>query len=198
MYSLNNLSFGYQDAIFDKVTINIRENRVGIIGENGVGKTTLLKLLDGELVQNNGNIELNGKTYFVNFDLKKYHRFTIEDLVNISSKLKSFDCSNLDEYIELLNIEKYMKMEVGKLSKGTAKKVGLLIGLLTKDRILLLDEPFESLDEKTNENLVAFFQKGERRAIIVSHDVELLDRSVEAIYEVADKTLRVGNKELYE
>lgn len=190
MYSLEEMSFGYQEAIFENVTIQINENKIGLIGENGIGKTTLLKLFNGELKPGKGNISVDAKTYRVNFDLEKYKKFTISDLIEIAKKMQAFDCSNVEKYLKILNVEKYANTEIGKLSKGTAKKASLLLGFLTKDRVLLLDEPFESLDEKTNSNLVKLFYESEKKMIIVSHDYDLLDKSVDAIYEVTDRTLR--------
>lgn len=191
MYKLENVSFKYQESIFDEADICINEDKIGIIGENGIGKTTLLKLFNKELMPDTGSIEVDGRTYRVDFELEKYNKFTINDMISIAKQLKAFDCSKLEEYIELLNIRDYLDIEIGKLSKGTAKKVCLLLAFMTKDRVLLLDEPFESLDNKTNKALVEFFAKEERKIIIVSHELELLEESVEKIYEVKDKVLRV-------
>ncbi len=191
MYSLENVSFGYQEPIFENATLQINERKIGIVGENGIGKTTLLKILNNELEPQNGKVVIDQPTYRVNFDLQKYKKFTISDFISIAKKMKSFDCTNLDKYIELLNLNKYLEFTIGQLSKGTAKKVSLLLGFLTKDRVLLLDEPFEALDEKTNLNLVNVFSKTDRNMIIVSHDYNMLKESVDIIYEVADKTLKV-------
>lgn len=191
MYKLENVSFKYQESIFNEANICIEEEKIGIVGENGIGKTTLLKLFNKELMPEKGSIEVEGRTYRVDFELEKYNKFTINDMIKIAKQLKGFDCSKLDEYIDLLNIQDYMDMEIGKLSKGTAKKVSLLLAFMTKDRVLLLDEPFESIDYKTNKALVDFFVKTDRKIVIVSHDIELLEESVEKIYEVKDKVLRV-------
>lgn len=190
MYRLENLSFGYQEPIFQNVTLQINESKIGIIGENGIGKTTLLKIFNNELVPRNGKVVIDKATYRVNFDLEKYKRFTISDFINIVKKMRSFDCTHLDKYLDLLNLHKYLEFPIGQLSKGTAKKVSLLLGFLTKDRVLLLDEPFEALDEKTNHNLVDVFSNTDRNLIIVSHDYNMLKESVDIIYEVADKTLK--------
>lgn len=193
MYQFDNLLFKYDETIFQNVTLKINENKIGVIGENGIGKTTLLKLLDGELVPTKGNIYTGEYTYYVNFMLEKYCRFTLRDLLKICECMKSFDLTPIDKIIECLNVEKYIDTEIGKMSKGTAKKVSILLGFLTKNKILLIDEPFESLDEKTNKNLVNIFNLSRRPMVIVSHDISLLEQSVDAIYEIVDKNIKLRN-----
>ena len=190
MLILDDISFKYQEPIFTHVSISIPERKIGIVGENGIGKTTLLRLLNSEIHAQSGRILLDEKTYLFHFAFEKYRSFTIRDMLDIAAHMSAFECSAADDLIAQLHIGKYMDTKIGKLSKGTAKKVGLLLGLLTRDRLLLIDEPFESLDEATNLNLTALFRNSERGMIIVSHDMEYLKNSVEQIYEIAGESLQ--------
>jgi len=194
MIIFNNMSFKYKEPIFTDLSLEILENKIGIIGVNGIGKTTLLKLLNKEIKVKTGSIQTNIPTYRVEFDLEKYKRFTIQDIVDIASRLSSFDCSNAKAIIKELNIDKYMSYNIGNLSKGTSKKVSILLGLMTKNRILLIDEPFEAMDEATKQNLVLIFKKCERQLVIVSHDMEYLQNSVEKMYEVRNESLIAVDK----
>lgn len=196
MFILDDVSFKYQEPIFSHASIEIPEHKIGIVGENGIGKTTLLRLFNGELFAQSGKIRLDQRSYRFDFSFEKYNNFTIQDMLDIAKHMKAFDCSSSDSLIELLHIGKYMDTKIGKLSKGTAKKVGILLGMLTKDRVLLIDEPFESLDESTNQNLTELFRNSERQMMIVSHDMEYLKNSVEQIYEISGETLHVMQTEL--
>ncbi|MED3662679.1 ATP-binding cassette domain-containing protein [Ureibacillus terrenus] len=189
MYSFHHVTFKYDDYILKDFTLDIKEKKIGITGNNGVGKTTLLRLMNGELTPDAGEISINGDTYFVQFDLLKYNKFTPQDMVDLCKTLKSFDCSNYLEYVQALNLLPFMNTPIGKLSKGTSKKVALLLGFLSVKPILLIDEPFESIDEDSNQNLISLFHNEERGLVIVSHDMNMLRQSVEKIYRMENKGL---------
>ena len=64
-----------------------------------------------------------------------------------------------------------------------------MLGLASKSSVVLLDEPFENLDEKTNQNLTQYISACDKDMVIVSHNISLLRSSVDEVYEVADRTL---------
>lgn len=196
MYSFNHVDFKYSDYILKDFSLDIYDKKIGIIGENGIGKTTLLKLMSGQLTPDIGGISIFGESYFVNFDLSKYKQFTPQDMLDMCRKLKSFHCTRDVEYVAALNIPSYMNVPIGKLSKGTSKKVALLLGLLSVHPVLLIDEPFESLDEVSNENIIRLFKEEEKGLVIVSHDIRMLDQSVDTIYELKNKGLSMSDVRL--
>lgn len=68
MYSFHHVTFKYDDYILKDFTLDIKEKKIGITGNNGVGKTTLLRLMNGELTPDAGEISINGDTYFVQYE----------------------------------------------------------------------------------------------------------------------------------
>ena len=64
-----------------------------------------------------------------------------------------------------------------------------MLGLASKSSVVLLDEPFENLDEKTNQNLTQYISVCDKDMVIVSHNISLLRSCVDEVYEVADRTL---------
>lgn len=80
-----------------------------------------------------------------------------------------------------------MKYTIGSLSKGTQKKLGILLAFLSNKQILLIDEPFESIDKDTNNNIIEELNKIDKQYIIVSHDIECLKKSTDKIYEIYNK-----------
>lgn len=165
--------------------------KIGIIGDNGVGKTTFLRLIAGHLDSDSGTINIKGDSYFINFELSKYRDFTPNDLLDLCRTLNSFNFSKLKYYIDALGLSSYINVLIQNLSRGTQKKVALLIGLLSTYSILLIDEPFEALDQKSNSNLVTIFREESRGLIIVSHEIELLYKSVDEVYEIKNKRLKL-------
>lgn len=191
MYSFNQVNFKYSDDILKNFSLTINERKIGIIGENGIGKTTLLKLMSGQLEPTSGEISIQGEPYFVHFDLSKYKKFTLQDMLDLCMKLQSFDFSNYVDYLDALKIKSYLNVPIGKLSKGTAKKVALLLGFLSVHSVLLIDEPFESLDAESNANMIRLFREEKRGLVIVSHDIQMLEQSVEKIYQLENKGLKM-------
>lgn len=188
MFSLQNLSFKYDDWIFQDATCDIRCKKVGIIGGNGVGKTTLLRLLNHDLEPESGEIVLPGNTYFVDFTIKNYMYFTPRELISLCVTLDGFE-DIFDDLITVLNFNRMLDVCLSKLSLGNLKKIFLMLGFASKSKVVLLDEPFENLDEKTNQNLTHYISNSDRDMVIVSHNISLLRLCVDEVYEVTDGTL---------
>lgn len=188
MFRLHNLNFKYDDWIFQDASCDVMCKKVGIIGGNGIGKTTLLHLLNHDLEPDSGKIDMPGNTYFVDFTAKTYMYFTAQELISLCISMNSFD-NVFDELVSVLNFDGMLDVCLNKLSLGNLKKVFLMLGFASKSKVLLLDEPFENLDEKTNENLINYISTCDRDIVIVSHNMQLLRSCVDEVYEVANRTL---------
>lgn len=189
MFTFNDVTFRYRDYIFQDLTLQIPASRIGLVGPNGVGKTTLLRLLAGVLSAQRGAIGTPGEAYLVDFEVGKYKSFTPDDLMLLCSQLKSFDTSNAAAILTALNLGDYRKIPLGELSTGAKKKVSLTMGLISTSPLLLVDEPFESLDGESNARLERYFRRQQRATVIVSHDVPRLEASVDEIYRIEDRGL---------
>ena len=188
MFNLKNLNFKYDDWIFQDATCDIKCKKAGIIGGNGVGKTTLLHLLNHDLEPSSGEITLPGNTYFVDFATKNYMYFTPRELISLCITLNGFE-DIFEELVGLMNFDGMLDLCLDKLSLGNLKKVFLMLGLASKSSVVLLDEPFENLDEKTNQNLTEYISTCDKDVVIVSHNTSLLRTCVDEVYEVVDRTL---------
>ena len=189
MFSFDDLSFRYRDYLFGGYSDVIADAKIGVIGKNGCGKTTLLRLLDQQLCPQAGRVEVGGTTYLVDFELRRYRSFTPADMIDLCRPLRSFDASRVDAHVRGLQLEDYLHIPIGELSKGTAKKVSLLMGLMSVADVLLVDEPFESIDAESNENLIHVLRDHRRGLVVVSHDLAHLERTVDVIYRVQDRRL---------
>ena len=198
---LYNVSKVYDDKTIIKEFTFLLENdaRIGIVGRNGIGKTTLLKLMTGLESPTTGNIEI-GETvkigYFSqeNENLpmnKRVYDFlkeigevihTVEGPLSITQILDKFLFFKESQYSFISN-----------LSGGEKRRLYLLSVLLKSPNILLLDEPTNDLDIDTLEVLEEYLDEFKGAVIIVSHDRYFLDKTVDTILYLKDG----GNLERY-
>lgn len=198
--NINNLTFSYEGSenyVFRNVNLNLDTNwKLGLVGRNGIGKTTFLNLLLGKY-EYSGTIDTN-----INFE---YFPFNIEN-----KKLNSYEIAKmylnhdyeqwkLEKEINLLNVNsKILLNPFNILSMGEQTKVLLAILFLKVNSFLLIDEPTNHLDLKGRET-VANYLKLKRGFIIVSHDRELLDTCIDHVLYINKSTIGIekGNFSSY-
>ncbi|MDF7805808.1 ATP-binding cassette domain-containing protein [Pontiellaceae bacterium B12219] len=180
-----NISYDYGGLpIIGKMDVEImRGDKIGIIGPNGCGKSTLIKLLLGDLVPKTGTIDHGTKLEVAYFD---QHREAIDDSKSVAENV------SLDEFITIGNQKKHVlgylqdflfspdrarqKAEV--LSGGERNRL-LLAKLFTKaSNVLVLDEPTNDLDVETLELLEEMLANYEGTLLLVSHDRSFLNNVV--------------------
>lgn len=184
---INNLCKSFNGKfIFNKFNLQLESENINcIIGESGGGKSTLLNILSGLLKADSGDIIgieegeisyifqedrlVNWLTVKENMELFIYDHYRKEE---VDSKLK--------EIFKLLHIEEIENKYPEKLSGGMKQRVNIARALLKPSKLILMDEPFKSLDYKTKYSIMAeikdIFKNENRMVIFVTHDVD------EAIY----------------
>lgn len=178
--TIKNLKKYYGDRLIldiDKFEIEEKE-KIGIVGENGVGKTTLLKILIGELKADEGSVYLTDSYSYIS-------QLDEECKVCDNSKIKKiFNVPN--EYEEYLSGGEKMKMRVvGALQENTS--------------LIIADEPTSNLDSESIKKLDDMFKKYSGALLVVSHDRKFLDDVCNEIAEIEDGKLKVykGNYSRY-
>lgn len=172
---LENLTFCYpsgSENVFENLNAVIDTDwKLGLVGRNGRGKTTLLKLLAGEY-------DYGGK--IISSVKFSYFPYNIKNPENIAKEVINEICPSVEEWeirreISRLKIcEDALYMPFSYLSGGEKTKMLLAAMFLNKERYLLLDEPTNHLDAKTKEQVVEYLG-GKKNFIVVSHDRYLLD-----------------------
>ena len=145
-----------------------------IIGSNGCGKTTLIKIINKLIYPNEGNISINGQVTFVP------DKMAFPKDVKLIKYLELFVDNNFnyDKELEKWGIKKYTNQKLKKLSKGTLHKVLLIIGLNTNADIYFFDEPLNGLDDQMKKLFVeevGKLKKQNKIVIIVTHFKELFE-----------------------
>ncbi|MCL1945414.1 MAG: ATP-binding cassette domain-containing protein [Firmicutes bacterium] len=179
---IQNLSFGYgANTIFENLNWSFDSRfKIGLIGRNGRGKTTLLKLLQGELSYSGKIVSslqfssfpiLVKNTHILAFDL------IISLLPNVSDWQIYRECNLIGLDLDCL----YRKYST--LSGGETTKLGLVVLFLQENKFLLIDEPTDSLDFESRQ-LVAEYLNSKLGFILVSHDRDFLDNCVDHILSI--------------
>ena len=173
---VNNLTFGYTKDLYNNLSflVNNKEKFL-ILGENGIGKSTLLKLIMGYLTPKEGNITFGSKTtiaYYAqeqeNLDLEK----------TVFENAKSDEYSDKEVYAALGNFlftENEFNKKVKYLSPGERARINLAKIILTRANLLLLDEPTNHLDPITQELIAKNFKNYNGTIILVSHNLKFVD-----------------------
>ncbi len=186
------VKFG-KKIIFQNLDVNLHKgDMIALVGKNGVGKTTLMKIISGEQDVDNGKVWNlpDIKVSYLNQKFSNLKNLTIldtfKDLVNESNK------HFIDIYCNRLNINKYANLK--SLSGGQIRKVYLIRSLLKDSDILLLDEPTNHLDLDCIEWLENHLKSLNKTIICISHDRTFLSNFTNKIFWLDRGNLRVGPK----
>lgn len=173
-----NLCFGYnkEHILFDNLTFDLsRGEKFLIVGENGVGKSTLLKLIMGYLKPVRGEILINEKTelgyYAQEHELLDNEKSILENFDNFNISVKELR-SFLGDFL-FTGDDVYKKVKY--LSPGERSRVALAKLALTGANLLILDEPTNHLDPQTQEIIAKTFRDYEGTMLVVSHNIEFVD-----------------------
>lgn len=181
-------SFGERTIIDDFTYIFLRDDRIGIVGDNGCGKSTLMKIIAGQLEPDSGSVEV-GETVRIGYFMQENE--PLDDSLTVLEFVRS-----IGEYVTTVDgkatasqmCEKFLftpKQQwtpISKLSGGEKRRLYLLSVLMSAPNVLILDEPANDLDIETLEILEEYLDGFAGIVITVSHDRYFLDRVVDRIF----------------
>lgn len=182
-------SFGAQ-VLFDNISFSIAAGqKVGLIAQNGTGKSTLLSILTGKEAYDSGQIIFR-RDLRVGY-LEQAPVFNEDDTVlDACFNHKGSDSALLRAKQILTQLKiRDLNQKIGELSGGQLKRVALANVLLTEPDMLILDEPTNHLDLDMIEWLEGFLNRGNRTLLMVTHDRFFLDRICSVILELDEKTI---------
>lgn len=204
--------------LFSNINLTFNRERTGLVGRNGVGKTTLLCLIGGRIQPSSGAVGLTGRTGYLRQNPDNGDDRTIADEMGVSDDLERIrrissgeggdvDFELADWTLEARLSEAMMQVglsgmdidrTLGSLSGGQRTRAVLAGLLLMQPDMILLDEPTNNLDRDGRDALLSFLESWRGGAVVVSHDRELL-RSMDRIVELSDIGAAVygGNWDFY-
>jgi zinc transport system ATP-binding protein len=194
----NDISFAYENRlVLTPSSFSVEEGTmVGIMGPNGGGKTTLLKILMGFLKPASGSVSLYGKSppeFYPNISyvpqfLRSDREFPInvEEIVRLGCLHDPGREAFVVYWMEKLGLMDHRKKRYGALSGGLAQRALLARSLVSDPSILLLDEPTASIDPPSANAILDILEslKGSKTILLVTHDVKTIIERVDQILSV--------------
>ncbi len=206
--AVKNLKFSYRaNSVLDLAPVTFEQGKIyGIVGKNGVGKTTFFKTLTNILTNYSGSVEIDGNNVkedpkvlasvgIVLDDMELYKNYTgLFNMRYFGGLRGNFDEKRALALAQELNIYESLNEKVASYSLGMNKKLILLISLMNNAKILNFDEPFRGLDKPTVEWFKKYLLglKQEGRMILISSHVQ------EDIETLADEVLVLENGKFIE
>lgn len=223
MLILQNITYIHpnKDLLFSNINLTVNNHeKTALIGNNGVGKSTLLKIIANELQPSSGQINLETDPYYIPQIFGQFNHLTIAEALRIEDKLSALKeilngntseenfnllnddwtiedrCKEALTYWQLDDLDLSQKMET--LSGGQKTKVFLAGISIHQPELILLDEPSNHLDVSGRQLLYDFIQSTKSSLIVVSHDRKLLNL-LDNVCELNRNGIKVygGNYDFY-
>jgi zinc transport system ATP-binding protein len=214
--NLEHVFFSYGDVpVLEDVNIKIEQNDfLAIIGPNGGGKTTILKLMLGLLEPTRGTITVFGTTpknarkrigylpqhFSFDFDFP----ITVMDVVlmgrlgkrGLAKKYTEEDIETSLSALNKVGMKELRAREIGKLSGGQSQRVLIARALTTEPKLLLLDEPVSSIDTQWQQSFYELLQRLNREIaiILVTHDISVISTYIDKMACLNKKLYYHGSK----
>ncbi|MEO6728405.1 MAG: ABC-F family ATP-binding cassette domain-containing protein [Candidatus Dojkabacteria bacterium] len=186
MIRANNLTITYAKPLFQELSFTLgNKEKVGLVGLNGSGKTTLLKIMMGIEVPDQGKFEVQNEklsylpqeyTFKKNMMVGEFLEQLVDDHINEMYKV--------NKILARLKFEPDIFQEILTLSEGQKMKLYLAKLLMEEPTILLLDEPTNHLDIDGINWLEEFIKGFEGICIMISHDREFLNNTIDTVFEI--------------
>ena len=220
IFEVDNLHFNVRgQAILSQISLQIfNGDYIAIIGPNGGGKTTLVRMLLGLNKPTSGNIKLYGKKQA---GFKEWHKIgyvpqraslvdanfpaTVLDIVkmgrtakrSIFSRMSDEDNSAVDDAITKMNIQDLKDKMVGTLSGGQRQRVMIARALASKPEILILDEPNTGVDARSQKRFYALLAKLNRdekiTILFITHDIGVIADDIGRLFTINQKATICNN-----
>jgi ATP-binding cassette subfamily F protein 3 len=191
LYALNHVNIGYGDrVVLHNISLRLdNEDRIGILGANGNGKSTLVKLLAGRLAPMSGDVSRSSKLrigYFAQHQADELD-LSVTPVVEMMRRLEKATEQQARNHLGRFGFtQQRAQTQIGKLSGGEKARLLFALMTLSKPHILLLDEPTNHLDMDTRESLAQAINAFEGAVVIISHDPSVIEMTADRLWLVED------------
>ena len=199
--SVQNLSKSFgQERVLKNVTRDFEKGKIhGIVGNNGSGKTVLMKCICGFLIPDSGSITVNGERVGVDVDFPRDIGLIIEtpgflpnmtgvkNLEILASLNKKIGLREIAASIRRVGLDPLMKKPVGKYSLGMRQRLGIAQAIMENPSLLILDEPLNGLDKhgvREMRQLIKGLKEQGKTILLASHNQGDIDELCDTVCEM--------------
>lgn len=193
-----------EDYVLKDINYTFKQGNIyGLIGKNGSGKTMLLKAMSGFLRPSNGKVIVNDQELYLKEEFPKDMGVMIgnceyikdmtgkDNLKYLASLLKKIDDDRINEVIDIVNLKDEKDKLVKKYSLGMKQKLGIAQAIMEYPKILLLDEPFNGIDNESVSKIKKYLYSIKKDTIIIiaTHYKEDIDNFCDSIIKLENGTI---------
>lgn len=191
LVSLEKIAYEYPNKkLFKKVFLDIQMNsRIAIVGKNGVGKSTLLKIIIGEIPPVRGQIDRSPvlRIGYYNQHFEESMPFDMDGVQYLMDLNKDIDLTLAHKYLSLFGLEPVQHtVKIGMLSGGQKARVKFASFGVTKPHLLVLDEPTNHLDIVAIESLINALNNFTGAVVLVTHNFDVITRLNSELWVIED------------
>jgi len=188
--------YGHLHPILDEANFSIRENaKLTIVGQNGAGKSTMFKMMTGELKPTDGEIHLKrgakigiAKQVVAPEDLER----TVQDFFENAFDEKKYDIErDISKVLDVVNLVAPRDKKIAAFSGGQKARLLLAYAIIQEPDILLLDEPTNNLDKEGIDHLTSFLVMYPKTCVVISHDADFLNSFTHGVLHLDQHTRTV-------
>jgi len=199
MLNVKNISKTYDDIkALDNLSFQVNDGEIfGLLGINGAGKTTAFRIIVGLLEPDSGTVTLDGKKIdyditdkigFLTEERSLFIKMSVFDQIMFYGNLKGLDNKTiekrLDYWLDRLKITEYKYEKIKSLSKGNQQKIQFISSVINEPKLLVLDEPFTSLDPFNVNIMIDALKEMKKKGTIIifsSHRMEHVEMFCEKL-----------------
>ncbi|MBE3568816.1 MAG: ABC transporter ATP-binding protein [Bacillales bacterium] len=191
-----------QKVALHKVDLKLTRGKIiGLVGENGSGKSTMLKLIAGLAYPTRGEVLVNGSkanrrvasTVSYLSELDEYYRFyNVEQMIEFyASQFPDFDLKKAYEISTFMKLDPESKLK--ELSKGNRGRLKIVLSLARNAPIILMDEPLSGLDPMVRKSivkgLISFIDLEKQLVLITTHEIREVENILDEVIAIKDGTI---------
>ncbi|HYE60075.1 MAG TPA: ATP-binding cassette domain-containing protein [Candidatus Kapabacteria bacterium] len=189
-------NYTHTKPILDEASFSVREKaKITIMGQNGAGKSTIFKLITGELTPDSGKVSLGiGATIAIATQVMKRENLdkTVEEFFGQVFEKKMYDLpKRIQDVLDVVHLHAPLTKKIRQFSGGQQARLLLAYALIQKPDILLLDEPTNNLDTQGIEHLTQFLIEYPKTCLVISHDATFLNAFTDGVLYLDSYTHKV-------
>lgn len=196
--SFDNVSFSYNSPkpILEEANFSVRKNsKITIMGQNGAGKSTIFKLITGDLKPEVGQVNISlGASIAIATQVMKPENLekTVEEFFGQLFQKKMYDLpKRIADILEVVHLTAPLDKKIKQFSGGQQARLLLAYALIQQPDILLLDEPTNNLDTAGIEHLTQFLISYQKTCLVISHDANFLNAFTDGVLYLDSYTQKI-------